>query len=82
MGNTTEPSHGQQIARRQFIRNAAHLSWSVPLIMTLGAESVGAQTPTCIKQNRPCTPGGIPCCKSNHQCRRVGNGYKCVGPRG
>ena len=81
MGNSTDQSSSKQIARRRFIRNAAHLGWSVPVIMTLGAESVGAQTPTCIRPNRPCTPGGIPCCKRNHRCREVGNNrFKCVGP--
>ena len=81
MGKTTDSGHTQSIERRRFIRNAATLSWSVPVIMTLGAESAGAQTPTCIRPNRPCTPGGIPCCKPQHTCRRVGGGrFKCVGP--
>ncbi len=49
------------IERRRFLKQAAAVAWSVPLILTLEADRSAAQS--CIPANTPCDAcAGVNCC--------------------
>lgn len=68
------------LGRRAFLKKAAIVAWSTPLIVSMSARPAMAQTASCVPPGRPCSPEGLPCCHKSHRCRLTGSGYRCVGP--
>lgn len=76
------------IERREFLKQAAVVTWTVPLVLTLFVDDANAQPGgSCIQAGGMCTATGLPCCDTaqNHcccilsgqsvaTCNRVGNG--------
>jgi hypothetical protein len=76
---------GGDVQRREFIKKAAMVGWTVPVILTLGADRAGAihrlghGRASCIKSGRECLPNGVPCC-SGYPCQQTGRSsrYRCT----
>lgn len=53
-------SEGQIENRREFLRQAATIAWSAPLVLTLAAGRAGAQGISCAPAGTPCGTWSTP----------------------
>ena len=62
---TKEPGSltNNALARRQFLKRAATVTWATPLVLTMSARHAGAQALSCIPPGTPCNAcEGMKCC--------------------